>query len=212
MILVRVWGRDLHIAVGSINCVSPCSPAFKGQQKKKKKKVTSLMKPSWVSPMLGTGWLIFAPLLPSCPVQPSRSIKLHLSNLQSTTALTQHFICWERVLLLFSQKSLNKDTYMEMYVAIFLQNKKTRKQPKYPTIGNILIQLSIKHKEPGGARGARSVTRRTLDLSSGHDLSAREFEPHLELCADSAEPPWDFLSLPLSLLSPTHSLSLKLNK
>ena len=35
-----------------------------------------------------------------------------------------------------------------------------------------------------------------------------EFEPHVELCADSAEPAWDFLSLPRSL---TLSLSLSLS-
>uniref|UniRef100_A0ABI7Y6B1 V-type proton ATPase subunit C n=1 Tax=Felis catus TaxID=9685 RepID=A0ABI7Y6B1_FELCA len=32
---------------------------------------------------------------------------------------------------------------------------------------------------------------------SGHHLTVREVEPHLELCADSVEPAWDSLSLSL---------------
>ena len=53
---------------------------------------------------------------------------------------------------------------------------------------------------------AQSVKRQTLDFGSGHDLTVREFEPCMGLCADSVEPAWDSLS-PFSL-----SLSLKINK
>ena len=42
---------------------------------------------------------------------------------------------------------------------------------------------------------AQSVKRLTLDLGSGHDLTVREFKPHVGLCADDAEPVWDSLSL-----------------
>ena len=47
-----------------------------------------------------------------------------------------------------------------------------------------------------------SVERPTLDLESSRDLTVQEFEPCIGLCADSAEPAWDSLSLSLSLLLP----------
>ena len=56
---------------------------------------------------------------------------------------------------------------------------------------------------------AQSVKRPTLDFDSGHDLTVREKEPHVGLCADGAEPAWDSPSLsapPLLMLA--HSLSL----
>ena len=60
-----------------------------------------------------------------------------------------------------------------------------------------------------GSRVAQSVKHPTLDLSSGRDLTARGFEPLIWLCADSAEPAWNSLSLPLSASSPlTHTFSL----
>ena len=76
------------------------------------------------------------------------------------------------------------------------------------------------------ARGAwvpQLVKHLTLDFSSGHDLMAHEFKPHIRLCTDSVESPWDFLShflsshsqLTCSLalsLSLSLSLSLKINK
>ena len=49
---------------------------------------------------------------------------------------------------------------------------------------------------------AQSVERLTLDSGSGHDLTARGFEPRLVLCADSAEPAWDSLSLSPCLSAP----------
>ena len=58
---------------------------------------------------------------------------------------------------------------------------------------------------------AQSVKHLTLDFDSGHDLTVRGFEPHIGLCADSAEPAWDFLSLPLFLPLP-HALSQKKKK
>ena len=62
-----------------------------------------------------------------------------------------------------------------------------------------------------------SVRRPTLDFSSGHDLTVHGFEPYIGLCADSAEPSWDFLPLSLSAslklsAPPPLSLSLKINK
>ena len=54
---------------------------------------------------------------------------------------------------------------------------------------------------------AQSVKRPTLDFGSGHDLTVPEFGPRVGLCADSAEPAWDALSLLLSLPLP-HALAL----
>ena len=48
----------------------------------------------------------------------------------------------------------------------------------------------------------QSVKRLTLGFSIGHDLMVREFEPHIGLHADSAEPAWDSLSPSLSAPSP----------
>ena len=42
---------------------------------------------------------------------------------------------------------------------------------------------------------AQSVKRLTLDLGSGHNLTVREFEPRVGLCAVSTESAWDSLSL-----------------
>ena len=61
---------------------------------------------------------------------------------------------------------------------------------------------------------AQLVELLTLNFSSGHGLTFHGIEPWVELCADSVEPTWDFLSLPLSLplsLCPSFSLSLSLN-
>ena len=65
-----------------------------------------------------------------------------------------------------------------------------------------------------GAWVAQSVKHLTLDLGSGHDLTIREVKPHIGLCADSAGPAWDSLSLSLSLPFPvcTPPLSLLSNK
>ena len=45
-----------------------------------------------------------------------------------------------------------------------------------------------------GAWVAQSVKCPTLDLGSGHDLTVREFKPHIRLCTDSVEPAWDSVS------------------
>ena len=58
---------------------------------------------------------------------------------------------------------------------------------------------------------AQLVKRLTLDFSLGHDLTVCGFEPHIWLCADSAEPAWDSLSLSLSLSALT-LLALSLSK
>ena len=53
----------------------------------------------------------------------------------------------------------------------------------------------------------QSVKRPTRGFGSGDDLMVPEFEPGVGLCADSMEPAWDSVSLPLCP-SPAHSLSL----
>ena len=59
---------------------------------------------------------------------------------------------------------------------------------------------------PGVPRGVQSVKHLTVDFHSGHNVTVYEFEPCVELCADSVEPAWDSRSLSLSL-----SLSLSQN-
>ena len=49
---------------------------------------------------------------------------------------------------------------------------------------------------------AQSVQCPTLGFGSGHDLTARAFEPRIGLCADSVEPAWYSLSLSVSLSAP----------
>ena len=73
------------------------------------------------------------------------------------------------------------------------------------TFVNFLLLLRM--LGPRGTWVAQSVKRPTLDFGSGHDLMVCEFEPRLGLCADSLEPTWDSLSLPLP-----HSLPLSLSK
>lgn len=46
-------------------------------------------------------------------------------------------------------------------------------------------QEGIKYR---GAWVAQSVKRQTLDYGSGHDLTVREFEPWVRLCADGVDP------------------------
>ena len=43
---------------------------------------------------------------------------------------------------------------------------------------------------------AQGIKRLTRHFGSGHDLKVHEFEPHIGLHADSAEPAWVSLSLP----------------
>ena len=65
---------------------------------------------------------------------------------------------------------------------------------------------------------AQTVKHLTLDFGSGHDITVREFEPHMRLCADGADPALDSVSLSLSpsplsvCLSVSLSLSLSVNK
>ena len=42
---------------------------------------------------------------------------------------------------------------------------------------------------------AQSGNCQALDVGSGHDLTVREFEPHVGLHTDNAGPAWDSLSL-----------------
>ena len=45
---------------------------------------------------------------------------------------------------------------------------------------------------------AQLVKRPTLDFTLGVDVTVREFEPRIRLCAESVEPAWDSLSPSLS--------------
>ena len=62
-----------------------------------------------------------------------------------------------------------------------------------------------------GVEAGACVAQSVQHLTSGHDLTVREFEPHVRLCADSSDPGtcfgfWVSLSL---CSSPTCALSLK---
>ena len=59
---------------------------------------------------------------------------------------------------------------------------------------------------------AQSVKHLTLDFSLGHDLRIHGIEPHVGVCADSAEPAWDSVSLPSLSATPLLVLSLFLSK
>ena len=72
--------------------------------------------------------------------------------------------------------------------------------------------VSTQTSASAGTWGAWSVKRRSLDFCSGRDLTVREFEPHVVLCADGWEPAWGSLSSSLS--APPwleHALSLSLS-
>ena len=82
--------------------------------------------------------------------------------------------------------------------------------------GHSLVILESKSQVSGRLGGSVGWVS---DFGSGHDLTVREFEPRVRLCADSSEPGTCFgfclsLSLPLSLLLPcSHAVSLsKINK
>ena len=56
-------------------------------------------------------------------------------------------------------------------------------------LGSGMFQRRFKEHKSWGTRVARSVeSSPTLDLGSSHNLTVGEFEPHIRLCADSAEP------------------------
>ena len=62
-----------------------------------------------------------------------------------------------------------------------------------------------------GAGVAQSVKRPTPHLGSGHDLTVREFDPCIGLCAHSIESAWDSVSLAFSA-PPALTCSLSQNK
>ena len=81
------------------------------------------------------------------------------------------------------------------------------------SLSTLFIYLSIYLFIHGHLRGSwvgQSVKHPTLDFSSGHDLTVREFKPCIRLYAGGMEPAWDSLS-PSICLSPAHSLSLSLS-
>ena len=61
---------------------------------------------------------------------------------------------------------------------------------------------TVKKCKGRGAWVAQSVKHPTLNCGSGPDLTVRGIEPHVGLCADSAEPAWNSLFLSLSLSAP----------
>ena len=56
----------------------------------------------------------------------------------------------------------------------------------------------VRNSNFGGTWVAQLAKCLTLDFSSGHDLTVHGFETCVGLCADSAEPGWDSVSLSLS--------------
>ena len=85
------------------------------------------------------------------------------------------------------------------------------KHPNSKNLGVVYLCIKYKHfriHKTVRAWVAQSVKPLTLDFSSSHDLTVCEFQPHVRLCTDSAEPAWDSLSL---CPSPVRFLS-KINK
>ena len=75
---------------------------------------------------------------------------------------------------------------------------------------SLSLSLSLKNKHLGRLGGS---IHGASNFASGHDLTVREFEPHIRLCADSPEPEACFrFCVSLSLCSlPARSLSLSLS-
>ena len=72
--------------------------------------------------------------------------------------------------------------------------------------------MAINFNNYWGTWVAQSVKSLALDFGSGHDLMVRGFEPHVRLCAGSAESTWDSLSFSAPpLLVCSLSLFLKIN-
>ena len=55
--------------------------------------------------------------------------------------------------------------------------------------------MGIKKGTCWGVEVAQSVKHPTPDFSSCHDLTVRDFQPGIRLCADGVEPAWDSLSV-----------------
>ena len=87
--------------------------------------------------------------------------------------------------------------------AFSFKYKSSVSMPSLPYISYLCtcLSLSLKKYLLGGMWVAQSVKH----------LMIHGFKPCIRLLADSAEPTWDFLSLPLSLPLP-YSLSLKISK
>ena len=81
-------------------------------------------------------------------------------------------------------------------------------RPRRASLAHFLAGCKLRNMDFGGPPGWLS---RLCLTGSGHDLTVRGIKPHVRLCADSAEPAWDSLSLSLALplLTPSLSLSQK---
>ena len=84
-------------------------------------------------------------------------------------------------------------------------------RPVYVPVLCSMFAALLRKFSSRGACVAQLVSHPTLDFGSGHHLTVREFEPHIGLCADRAEPAWDCLSPSLSA-PPPPALSLSLSK
>ena len=72
----------------------------------------------------------------------------------------------------------------------------------------LIFKTRIKTSNFLGTWVAHSLKRLTFGFDSGHDLTVPEIQPRFGLCADSMEPAWYSLSLPLSLpLVDAHAFS-----
>ena len=60
------------------------------------------------------------------------------------------------------------------------------KEDQFEFIGG--KELSVKSVGSGAPGGAQLIEHPNLDMGSGHDLTIREINPCVRLCADSAEP------------------------
>ena len=84
------------------------------------------------------------------------------------------------------------------FITNYPPNRDTNRQ-------TFIISQVLRARNSRGTWVAQPVERPTLDFGSGHDLTVREIEPRIRLCADSADSLLGLLCLPLSLcLSKIH--------
>ena len=81
-------------------------------------------------------------------------------------------------------------------------------------ISHIIYFENLKSTKKRGTWVAQ-IKRLALDFGSSHDFMVSEIKPHVELCADSTKPAWDYFPLfssPVSLACPPSLFVSKINK
>ena len=77
---------------------------------------------------------------------------------------------------------MQRGTRTPMFIAALSTTAKVWREPKCPSTDKCVKKMWYIYGAPGG------LSRLSTDFGSGHDLTVREFEPRVGLCADSSEP------------------------